>query len=294
MFGTPGYNDSASDAAILKAIDDAVADGMDIISLSLGSDLAPRLADDIDVQAVERAVKAGVIVVVAAGNNGADLNTISSPGTAPSVITAGASTNDRTFAASVEVEGASPALALPGSGPIPPAPVSGPVADVAWLDGNGLACSAFPSGSLQGKVALILRGTCTFETKLTNAQLAGAVGAVVYATVESPNPIGMSVGASTLPAEMVSNADGTAIQQVIAGQSTVMATLKFTLGAVPTVANKVADFSAAGPNVDLGIKPDLMAVGGNIYVATQKLDPNGAMYDATGYIWWMEQASRHR
>src|SRR5207245_9892974 len=29
VFGTPGYNDAASDDAILKAIDDAVADGMD-------------------------------------------------------------------------------------------------------------------------------------------------------------------------------------------------------------------------------------------------------------------------
>ena len=79
VFGTPGYNDSSSDAAIIKAVDDAVSDGMDIINLSLGSDLAPRLADDLEVQALERAVQAGVIVVAAAGNNGPGLNTISSP-----------------------------------------------------------------------------------------------------------------------------------------------------------------------------------------------------------------------
>jgi len=36
--------------------------------------------------------------------------------------------------------------------------------------------------------------------------------------------------------------------------------------------------------VDSGIKPDLMAVGENIYVATQTADANGDMYDATGYI----------
>ena len=51
VFGTPGYNDDSNDAAIIKAIDDAVSDGMDIINLSLGSDLAPRLADDLEVQA---------------------------------------------------------------------------------------------------------------------------------------------------------------------------------------------------------------------------------------------------
>jgi hypothetical protein len=36
--------------------------------------------------------------------------------------------------------------------------------------------------------------------------------------------------------------------------------------------------------VDLGIKPDLAAVGGDIYVATQTLDGNGEMYDPSGYV----------
>ncbi len=67
VFGTPGYNDYASDDAIIKAIDDAVADGMDVISLSVGDDFAPRLSEDLDVAAVERATQAGVIVVIAAG-----------------------------------------------------------------------------------------------------------------------------------------------------------------------------------------------------------------------------------
>src|SRR5207245_3358415 len=102
---------------ILKATDDAAADDIDIINLSLGDDLAPRLSDDLEVQAVERASQAGVIVVVAAGNNGPDLNTISSPATAPSAIAVGATTNDRTFAASVEVPGLSSLVALPGDGP---------------------------------------------------------------------------------------------------------------------------------------------------------------------------------
>jgi minor extracellular serine protease Vpr len=42
-------------------------------------------------------------------------------------------------------------------------------------------------------------------------------------------------------------------------------------------------FSAIGPNVDLGIKPDLTAVGSDMYVATQTADPNGDMYSADGY-----------
>jgi subtilisin family serine protease len=71
VFGSPGFNDYATDEAILKAMDDAVSDGMDIINLSLGDNLAPRLGDDLEVEAVA-ASKAGVIVVAAVSNNGPD------------------------------------------------------------------------------------------------------------------------------------------------------------------------------------------------------------------------------
>ena len=284
IFGTPGFNDGTSEDVILKAIDDAVADGMDVINLSFGTNLAPRLSEDPTVQAIERATRAGVIVVAAAGNGGPEYATISSPATAPSAIAVGASTNDRTFAASVEVAGLSTFVALAGDGSAQATPVTGPITDVAQLDGNGLACSPLTANSLANRVALILRGSCTFETKLTNAQNAGAVGGVVYATKESPAPVGMAVGFATLPAEMISHQDGTAIKEQLASQPDLLATLKFTLSAVPTIPNRLTDFSAAGPNVDTGIKPDLTAAGSDIYTATQTVDSRGSMYSASGYI----------
>ena len=284
VFGTPGFNDAATHDAILKAIDDAVSDGMDIISLSLGDDLAPRLSDDLEVQAVERATRAGVIVVVAAGNSGPDLNTISSPATAPSAISVGATTSDRTFAASVEVPGLSQFVAVVGDGPVPSTPITAAIVDVAALDGSGLGCSSLPANSLTDRIALILRGTCTFEIKLNNAQRAGAVAALVYAAQNSPDPIIMAVGSATLPAEMISYEAGTAIKESLEVQSPVIGTVNFTLNAVPIIPNRLTDFSAAGPNVDIGIKPDLAAVGGDIYVATQTLDPRGDMYDPSGYM----------
>jgi subtilisin family serine protease len=283
VFGTPGVNDATSDAAILKAIDDAVADGMDVINLSLGSNLAPRLDEDLEVQAIERATRAGVVVVVSAGNNGPGMNTMASPGTAPSAITVGAVTNDRTFGASVDVPGLGTFLALTGSGPSPGAPVTAAVADVAAIDGSGLACGSLPAGSLNGTIALILRGACNFSVKLGNAQQAGAVAALVYATEQAPDPIGMSVGTATLPAEMVGNADGVAIKALLTDGPRV-ATLSFTIGPVTVAANRRSSFSAAGPNVDTAIKPDLVAVGSNVYTATQRLDRNGDMYSADGFV----------
>ena len=284
VFGTPGYNDSTTDDAIIKAIDDAVADGMDIINLSLGVDLAPRLEDDPSVAAVERAFAAGVLVIAAAGNNGPGLNTLSSPATAPSAIAVGATTNARTFATSAEAPGVGTFIALVGNGPVPAAPVTAAMTSVAALGNDGLACSTLPANSLLNRVALIRRGSCTFETKLTNAQRAGALAALVYAAEDSPSPISMSVGTSTLPAEMIAFEAGSTLQNALAANGEITVTLRFTPGPVPVAANRTAGFSAAGPSVDFGIKPEIMAAGADIYTATQTLDTRGDMYRADGFI----------
>ncbi len=283
VFGSPGFNDGTTDDAILKAIDDAVADGMDVINLSLGSDLAPRLEEDVSVMAVERATKAGVIVVVAAGNNGPSLNTIASPGTAPSAITVGAVTSDRTFAASVLADGLGSYVAVLSDGVSPSSALRGELADVAAVSADTLACAALPAASMAGKVALIERGTCTFQIKLENAQRAGAIAAVVYAPANARAPIAMAVGQATLPAVMVSHEAGMAMRERLA-QAAFSVTMEFTRQAVPVQGGLITDFSAAGPNVDWSLKPDLVAVGGDVYTGTQSLDPAGDMYSASGFI----------
>ncbi|MBL8221178.1 MAG: S8 family serine peptidase [Bryobacterales bacterium] len=284
VFGSPGINDSTTDDAILKAMDDAVADGMDVINLSLGGDLAPRLEEDISVIAVERATKAGVMVVVAAGNNGPNLNTMASPGTAPSAITVGAVTSDRTFAASVAAEGLGSYVGVLGDGASPQVAVSGDLVDVAAGSADTLACAAMPASSLTGKVALIERGNCTFQIKLQNVLQAGAIAAVVYAPANSPAPISMAVGNVTLPALMVSHEAGAAMRARLAEQAGLQVTMHFTRQAVSMPAGLITDFSAAGPNVDLSIKPDLVAVGGDVYTGSQTLNPAGDMYSANGFI----------
>ncbi len=86
---------------VIRAVDFAVANrdrlGIDIINLSLGHPIYEPASSDPLVQAVERAVRAGVIVVAAAGNFGKNPTTglpgyagVTSPGNAPSAITVGA------------------------------------------------------------------------------------------------------------------------------------------------------------------------------------------------------------
>ena len=94
---------------VVRAVDFAIANraafGIDIINLSLGHPILEAAATDPLVQAVERAVQAGIVVVISAGNLGRNPQTgtvgyagITSPGNAPSAITVGALDTQQTDA----------------------------------------------------------------------------------------------------------------------------------------------------------------------------------------------------
>jgi serine protease AprX len=94
-------NGSGWTSDVIRAVDFAVANrralGIDVINLSLGHPIFEPAATDPLVQAVERAARAGMVVVAAAGNFGKNPETgltgyggVTSPGNAPSAITVGA------------------------------------------------------------------------------------------------------------------------------------------------------------------------------------------------------------
>ena len=96
---TPGFGLDGNSAEIAAAIDAAVSDGMDVINLSLGEpEVEP--SRDIVVQAIDGAAAAGVVPVIAAGNDFPDFGygSVSSPGNAPDAITVAAVTSSDVIA----------------------------------------------------------------------------------------------------------------------------------------------------------------------------------------------------
>lgn len=100
-------NGSGKTADVINAIEFTVANkarfGIDIINLSLGHPIYESASTDPLVQAVETAVRAGIVVVAAAGNYGSNPVTgqtgyagIASPGNSPSAITVGAAVTNNT------------------------------------------------------------------------------------------------------------------------------------------------------------------------------------------------------
>ncbi len=253
-------------------------------------------SDDPEVAAIENAVAAGVVVAVAAGNDGPGTHTISSPGSAPSAITVGSVSNSRTFSPQLRVTAPAPVPSnvsnisyLSGDGPSITAPISSSgVVDVQTLNDNGLACSALPSGSLRSKIALIERGSCTFASKVSNAASDGAIAVIVYDNIANENLIGMAGLSDTkIPAVMISNSDGLALKDFLAahaGATRVEIDAEQTVSLKPTTPRILSSFSAEGPAADFSIKPDLVAIGENVYSATQNSNSQGEMYSPARYI----------
>jgi minor extracellular serine protease Vpr len=267
----PGNVLSASSHDIAKAVDSAVADGMDVLNLSLGGTAKP---DDVLVNTVNSATDAGVVVAIAAGNAGPGAGTIESPGIADKVITVGASTNPHFIGVPVTVTGIGTFGAAVGQFASYVPAVTATYA--LTTPSNG--CTAI-SQNLSNEIALIRRGTCTFTTKVRNAQNAGAIGVIVINSQQG-DPIAMAQDGTTpvptIPAVMVSITKGNAMAAIAPSTVSVDGTAPNEFFSDGAGADILASFSSRGPPILQGpgvgigqpsnkIKPDVVAPGVNVY-----------------------------
>ncbi len=310
IYGSPGVNDVTFDDVIVMAIEDALRDGMDIVVLASGqpAEWGPNDrgsvcgrpgADPCDVQvaAVENAVRSGLTVVVSAGNDGdlairfPALNSMHSPGTAPSAITVGASTNAHIFFSTLQAlgDGVPGRLreipVLFGNGPRPEGPITAPLKDVGATELDGFACRPLARDSLAGAIALVDRGGCAYATKVANAQRAGAV-AVVFVQSGGSNfifpPLGLAE--TGIPAAMMGAEDGRAVRELLRADPNRSWRLDPALVELDAEADTIAYFSSRGPGIgENHVKPELVAVGTDLYLATQSYDPNGDLWSPDGF-----------
>jgi minor extracellular serine protease Vpr len=258
--GFIAFGGSAFSHDIARALEDAVADGMDVVNMSIGGTV--QGPHDALAEATNNTVAAGVVAAVAGGNEGPGDSTISSPGSAERALTAGASTNPHFVGIAVTVAATTRGAALGDFNNFDPAITA---AYTVTTPANG--CSAI-STSLAGKIALIDRGVCTFTTKVRNAQTAGAVGVLVVNNVAG-DPTAMAHDGTApfpeIPAAMLSKNDGAAIKP--SGTATVDGTVKQEF--VTTNADIIAGFSSRGPSpFNFLLKPDITAPGVNVLSST--------------------------
>src|SRR5262249_17651258 len=214
-------NGVGSEFQVTAGLEEAVKDGFDIANISLGLKSTGTLS--LLGNAVEKAVAAGMIVVVAAGNQGADgKQTIDSPAEAPSAIAVGASGNQHRVGSGLIVGGAVPPpdeLQLQSGilaccsnlgaviGPLP-------CVDISTMVPAHEGCNGLPSGSLTGKIALLQnsRSDCLMLQKLTAARAAGAGGAVIFSLDSTVGISPAELEPASLPSILIDRVQGRALR----------------------------------------------------------------------------------
>src|SRR5437660_12167068 len=276
----PGSVTNARSEDILNAVDAAVADGMDVLNLSLGGSYHGN--NDLLSIGLDNAVEAGVVVAVAAGNSGPGGGTVESPGRARNVITVGASTNQHFVG--------QPFTYPAGGGTTVGAAVGDfdalPGTSFNLFDTHSNGCAAVDPGA-SGKVAIINRGNCTFSQKVANAKTAGAIAVLIVNNVAG-DPIAMARTAGfddDLPAVMIGQNEGAALRASGATTASAEATFQEFITANKDI---LAGFSSQGPtNVDLAVKPDLTSVGVNVLSSITCVGkPDTCPGDGTGWAFF--------
>ncbi len=299
--GTTRASCNTSDLA--RAVEAAVEDGVDIISYSVGSTMREVTAPD-DL-ALLAATKAGVLAVVAAGNEGPALGTIGSPASGPWVMTVAASTRTgATYSEGYEIttpiniaglyatreSDFSPALA--DKGPIEASLVL--VNDDTDTTSDG--CEPIVnSDEVAGNIALMQRSGCLFTDMVANAEDAGAVAALIYNISGGPVLMTGEQGLVDIPALMIGQADANLfLAELDAGVDIDVRLDKTLRFERPETGNVMASFSGRGPGY-LGdiIKPDVTAPGVNIVAGFTPDAANATPGENFAYLSGTSMATPH-
>jgi uncharacterized repeat protein (TIGR01451 family) len=259
---------------ILQAIEDAVADGAQVLYGGWSGDAAAAYAGAPIEEALRAAADLGIVVVAPAGNDG------------PGAATAGRLPGGLETPITVGAQGAPYGRALFGA---PIDQVVGPwplvaVSDLAG-DSSPYACAPLPAGSLAGKAALVARGGCPFADKAYHAEVAGAELVLIYNISNTVTDMGCSgqycdPDEITVPAAMLASEFGA---QLLAWLGEPGATPEPEIALSPTgrvlsaSPELVAPASSRGPAYLRLLKPDLIAPGVGVVAAGLGADAYLAM-----------------
>ncbi|MGK3993954.1 S8 family serine peptidase [Sorangium sp. So ce1024] len=252
---------------ILKALERAADDGMDVVNISIGTPF--QWPDYPTAAAASALVARGVVVVASIGNSGEKgLWAAGAPGVGDAVIGTASVDSARVTRLSFTVAPGDVAIGYTRAVGSPPAPLTGsaPLARTGTPASARDACAELPAGSLTGKIALVRRGGCPFPEKAAHAQAAGAVGVVLYNDRPGAmNPSVVGRDRITIPVVGIAQADGELLNARLDAGAVTHTWTGRAVAAQNGTAGLVSGFSSHGLTAALSFKPDLAAPGGSIY-----------------------------
>ncbi|KAG9444244.1 hypothetical protein H6P81_015584 [Aristolochia fimbriata] len=266
-----------SGSTLLKAIDDAIKDGVDIISISIGISSifqSDFVSDPISIGAFHASQK-GVLVVCSGGNDGPDPLTVVNA--APWIFTVAASNIDRDFQSSIALgnglvfQGTAINFSNLTRSKTYPLGFGGDVAakSVPLNEASNCYPGSLDPKKTAGRIIVCINNdpTVSRRTKKLVAETSGARGMILIDDVEK----GVAFDSGSFPFSEVGDAFGGQILKYIATDKNPTATILPTLAVQKfKPAPVVAYFSSRGPGAltETILKPDVMAPGVNILAAT--------------------------
>lgn len=253
------------DSDILAAMEQAIEDGVNVISLSVGANgYAPPYDKDSIAIGAYAATENGIVVSCSAGNSGPGSYT--SVNIAPWILTVGASTLDREFPADVilgdgNVYGG---VSLYSGDPLG----EGLLPLVYGKDCGSQYCYSgkLDSSKVAGKIVICDRGGNARVEKGSAVQEAGGAGMIMANLDDSGEEL--LADAHFIPATMVGATAGDKIRAYVSSDPNPTATIVFkgTVISNSPSAPRVAAFSSRGPSYRTAeiLKPDVIAPGVNI------------------------------
>ncbi|KAL7107730.1 hypothetical protein ACP275_06G073400 [Erythranthe tilingii] len=260
------WSDGCSDADILAAFDDAIADGVDVISLSVGGFAPSDYFDDPIAIGAFHSMKNGILTSNSGGNSGPDLESIVN--VSPWSLSVAASTIDRKFLANVQLgnsktyEGRAINTFTLKNGTYPLVYGGNVPNTTGGFDGS-ISRYCY-EGSLDAK---LVKNTIVLCDEINDGEapaLAGATGTIMQGEVF--NDFAFSF---PLPASYLGSTDGGQVYDYINKTRKPTATIFKSVEANETSAPFVVSFSSRGPNAITReiLKPDLTAPGVDILAA---------------------------
>jgi minor extracellular serine protease Vpr len=265
VFGCEGSTDVTVDA-----IEWAVDNDMDVINMSLGSTFGG--ADDPSAVAAANAVRAGVVVVASAGNDGTNHYMTGTPASGDGVISVAAMDVAPTHpGATLAFEGGS-IQAINANGGQFTSGTGYRVVVLGTPGAVGLGCSAaeYARPDVPGALVVTMRGTCGRVERVKFGQAAGAAAVAMINTDAGFPPFEGAIAGVTIPFFGIRSGDAATL------------TAQTSLTATNVVLDnpgyrEPASFTSGGPRFgDSALKPNLIAPGVGV-VSTNIGTGNGAL-----------------
>ncbi|CAH9111370.1 unnamed protein product [Cuscuta europaea] len=262
------WNEGCFPSDVLAAMESAIEDGVDILSLSLGVESVDYY-DDVIAVAAFAAMEKGIVVVCSAGNSGPSPYTMYNM--APWITTVGAGTLDRDFPAPVilgngkKIAGISlyDNRVVPFAAKKLPFVYAGNVSNA--TNGNLCLRGTLDPNNVKGKIVLCDRGLNPRVKKGYVVKAAGGAGMVLANAAENGEEL--IADPHLLPATQVTKKSGDVIKSYLFSDPNPTATISFKGTKVSVKpAPVLASFSSRGPNTVTReiLKPDVIAPGVSI------------------------------